>query len=71
VSIAFTGPLPSEVCTSRFSPTHTFTVASVVNVPLVDSSVITRIDSTEKNSCCQPVARRINNSSDASAASKW
>ena len=42
-----------------------------VNVPDEDSSVITRIDSTLKKLCFQPVARRISNSNEASAASKW
>ena len=42
-----------------------------MNVPLVSSSVMTRIDSTSKNGCDQPVARRMSSSSDASAASKW
>ena len=69
--MALTGPLPSDVNTKRWSPTHTLTVASVVKSPLLDSSVITRIDSTRKKSCSQPAARRISSSSEASAASKW
>ena len=40
-------------------------------VPLGSSSVITRIDSTRKNSCSLPPARRMSSSSEASAASKW
>ena len=76
--MALTGPLPSAVCTYRCAPgrpsppgTHTFTVASVVKSPLGSSSVITRIDSTRKNSCSQPSALRMSSSSEASAASKW
>ena len=34
-------------------------------------SLITRMLSTRKKSCCQPAARRISSSNDASAASKW
>ena len=69
--MALTGPLPSAVKTWRSSPTHTLTVASVLKSPFGSSSVITRIASTVKNSCSQPVARRISSSSEASAASKW
>ncbi len=69
--MAFTGPFPSAVRTDRSSPTHTLTVASVPNEPFGSSSVMTRIDSTEKYSCSQPAARRMRSSSDASAASKW
>ena len=69
--MALTGPLPSAVETRRSSPTHTLTVASVVKSPPGSSSVMTRMLSTLKNSCSQPVARRISSSSEASAASKW
>ena len=69
--MALTGPLPSAVDTRRSSPTHTFTVASVVNPSPGSSSVITRMLSTLKKSCSQPAARRISSSSEASAASKW
>ena len=69
--MALTGPLPSATCTWRASPTHTLTVASVVNWPDSASSVMTRIDSTRNHDCSQPAARRMSSSSDASAASKW